>query len=163
MENNGAVKIAKASTIEEAEKLWAARKAIYGVLTRLNYNVLAEDLVVPISKVADILEAVMAISERSGIMIATVAHAGDGNIHPVIVYDGTDPEEVKKVKQVEADLYRLAIKLGGTLTGEHGVGMSKAQYMTMEHDPVFIRVMNGLKNLFDPNAILNPGKLGLDV
>ncbi|MBW1866034.1 MAG: FAD-binding protein [Deltaproteobacteria bacterium] len=163
LEDNGAVKIAKASTIEEAEKLWAARKAIYGVLTRLNYNVLAEDLVVPISKVADMLEAVMAISERSGIMIATVAHAGDGNIHPVIVYDGTDPEEVKKVKQVEADLYRLAIKLGGTLTGEHGVGMSKAQYMTMEHDPVFIRVMNGLKNLFDPNAILNPGKLGLDV
>jgi len=163
LENNGAVKIAKASTLEEAEKLWAARKAIYGVLTRLNYNVLAEDLVVPISKVADMLEAVMAISERSGIMIATVAHAGDGNIHPVIVYDGTDPEEVKKVKQVEADLYRLAIKLGGTLTGEHGVGMSKAQYMTMEHDPVFIRVMNGLKNLFDPNAILNPGKLGLDV
>ena len=163
LENNGAVKIAKASTIEEAEKLWAARKAIYGVLTRLNYNVLAEDLVVPISKVADMLEAVMAISERSGIMIATVAHAGDGNIHPVIVYDGTDPEEVKKVKKVEADLYRLAIKLGGTLTGEHGVGMSKAQYMTMEHDPVFIRVMNGLKNLFDPNAILNPGKLGLDV
>ena len=163
LESNGAIKIARASTLEEAEKLWAARKAIYGVITRLNYNVLAEDIVVPISKVADMLEAITAMSERSGIMIATVAHAGDGNIHPQFVFDGTDPEEVKKVKQVEADLYRLAIKLGGTLTGEHGVGMSKAQYMTMEHDPVFIRVMNGLKNLFDPNAILNPGKLGLDV
>jgi glycolate oxidase len=163
LKSNGAGKIAKASTVEEAEKLWAARKAIYGVLTRLNYNVLAEDIVVPISKVADMLETVMAISERSGIMIATVAHAGDGNIHPVIVYDGTDPEEVKKVKQVEADLYKLAIELGGTLTGEHGVGMSKAAYMGLEHDAVFMKVMNGLKNLFDPNAILNPGKLGLNV
>lgn len=163
LKSNGAGKIAKASTVEEAEKLWAARKAIYGVLTRLNYNVLAEDIVVPISKVADMLETVMAISERSGIMIATVAHAGDGNIHPVIVYDGTDPEEVKKVKQVEADLYKLAIELGGTLTGEHGVGMSKAAYMGLEHDPVFMKVMNDLKDLFDPNAILNPGKLGLNV
>jgi len=163
LENNGAVKIAKASTLEEAENLWAARKAIYGVLTRLNYNVLAEDIVVPISKVADMLEAVTGVSQRSGIMIATVAHAGDGNIHPVIVYNGTDPEEVKKVKQVEGELYKLAIELGGTLTGEHGVGMSKASYMDLEHDPVFMTVMNGLKEFFDPNSILNPGKLGLDV
>ena len=163
LESNGALKIARASTVEEAEKLWAARKAIYGVLTRLNYNVLAEDIVVPISKVAEMLEAVIEVSRQSGIMIATVAHAGDGNIHPVIVYDGTDPDEVEKVKKVEADLYKLAIELGGTLTGEHGVGMSKAAYMGMEHDPVFMKVMNGLKDLFDPNAILNPGKLGLDV
>jgi len=163
MEGHGAIKITRASTIEEAEKLWAARKAIYGVITRLNYNVLAEDIVVPISKVADMLEAITAMSERSGIMIATVAHAGDGNIHPQFVYDGTNPEEVKKVKQVEAELYKLAIALGGTLTGEHGVGMSKAGYMGLEHDSVFMKVMNGLKNLFDPNAILNPGKLGLDV
>lgn len=103
------------------------------------------------------------MSERSGIMIATVAHAGDGNIHPQFVYNGTDPEEVRKVKQVEAELYKLTIELGGTLTGEHGVGMSKAGYMNLEHDPVFMKVMNGLKDFFDPNAILNPGKLGLHV
>jgi len=163
LESNGAIKITRASTIQEAEKLWAARKAIYGVITRLNYNVLAEDIVVPISKVADMLEAITAMSERSGIMIATVAHAGDGNIHPQFVYDGTNPEEVKKVKEVEAELYKLTIALGGTLTGEHGVGMSKAGYMGLEHDAVFMKVMNDLKNLFDPNGILNPGKLGLDV
>ena len=163
LNNNGAIKIAKARTMEEAEKLWAARKAIYGVITRLNYNVLAEDIVVPISKVADMLAAITAMSKRSGILIATVAHAGDGNIHPQFVYDGTNPEEVKKVKQVEAELYKLTIELGGTLTGEHGVGMSKASYMGLEHDAVFMKVMNGLKDLFDPNAILNPGKLGLNV
>lgn len=163
LENNGAVKVARASTAEEAEKLWAARKAIYGVITRLNYNVLAEDIVVPISKVSDMLEAITMMGERSGLLIATVAHAGDGNIHPQFVFDGTNPEEVKKVKQVEGELYKLAIELGGTLTGEHGVGMSKAGYMGLEHDPTFMKVMNGLKAFFDPNAILNPGKLGLDV
>jgi glycolate oxidase len=163
LEDNGAVKVARASTAEEAEKLWAARKAIYGVITRLNYNVLAEDIVVPISKVADMLEAITMMGERSGLLIATVAHAGDGNIHPQFVFDGTNPEEVKKVKQVEGELYKLAIELGGTLTGEHGVGMSKAGYMGLEHDPTFMKVMNGLKTFFDPNAILNPGKLGLDV
>jgi len=163
LKNNNAVEIAQASTVEEAEKLWAARKAIYGVLTRLNYNVMAEDIVVPISKVAEMLAGILAIGKRHNILIATVAHAGDGNIHPVLVYDGTNPDEATRVKQVEADLFKLAIDLGGTLTGEHGVGISKSKYMNLEHDPVFMQVMNGLKNLFDPNAILNPGKLGLEV
>ena len=163
LKNNNAGEIVQASTIEEADKLWAARMAIYGVLTRLNYNVLAEDLVVPISKVAEMLAGILDIAKRHNILIATVAHAGDGNIHPVIVYDGTNPAEAALVKQVEADLFKLAIDLGGTLTGEHGVGLSKAKYMRLEHDSVFMQVMNDLKKLFDPNAILNPGKLGLDI
>jgi glycolate oxidase len=163
LQNNNAGQIVQASTLEEAEKLWAARKASYGVLTRLNNNVLAEDLVVPISKVADMLTGIVDIGKRHNMLIATVAHAGDGNIHPVMVYDGTDPAEVARVKQVEADLFKLALDLDGTLTGEHGVGIAKAEYMNLEHDPVFMQVMNGLKNLLDPNAILNPGKLGLEV
>jgi len=163
LQNNHAGEIVKTSSAEEAEKLWAARKASYGVLTRLNNNVLAEDLVVPISKVAEMLAGILDIGKRHNILIGTVAHAGDGNIHPVLVYDGTNPDEVERVKKVEADLFKLALDLGGTLTGEHGVGMSKASYMNQEHDPVFMQVMNGLKNLFDPNAILNPGKLGLEV
>lgn len=163
LQNNNAGQIVQASTLEEAEQLWAARKASYGVLTRLNNNVLAEDLVVPISKVAEMLAGILEIGKRHNMLIATVAHAGDGNIHPVMVYDGTDPDEVERVKQVEADLFKLALDLGGTLTGEHGVGMAKAGYMNQEHDPVFMQVMNGIKKLLDPNAILNPGKLGLDV
>ena len=163
MQNNHAGEIVQASSVEEAEKLWAARKSSYAVLTRLNHNVLAEDIVVPISKVAEMLAGILDIGKRHNILIATVAHAGDGNIHPVLVYDGTDPAEVARVKQVEAELFQLALDLGGTLTGEHGVGISKSTYMNMEHDPVFMQVMNGLKNLFDPNAILNPGKLGLEV
>ena len=109
------------------------------------------------------LTGILEIGKRHNMLIATVAHAGDGNIHPVMVYDGTDPDEVERVKQVEADLFKLALDLGGTLTGEHGVGMAKAGYMNQEHDPVFMQVMNGIKKLLDPNAILNPGKLGLEV
>ena len=109
------------------------------------------------------MDAITEMIERSGIMIATVSHAGDGKIHPQFVYHGTNPQEVKKVKEVESELYKLTIALGGTLTGEHGVGMSKAGYMDLEHDSVFMKVMNDLKILFDPNTILNPGKLGLDV
>jgi len=163
LQNNNAGEIVQASTVEQAEQLWAARKASYGVLTRLNNNVLAEDLVVPISKVAEMLTGILDIGKRHNMLIATVAHAGDGNIHPVMVYDGTDPDEVERVKQVEADLFKLALDLDGTLTGEHGVGIAKAEYMNQEHDPVFMQVMNGLKNLLDPNAILNPGRLGLEV
>jgi glycolate oxidase len=162
-ENNSGFGIKRASSAEEAEKLWTARKAIYGILTRLNYNVMAEDLVVPISKVAEMLESIQEISKRSGVLMGTVAHAGDGNIHPTIVYNGTDPQEVSRVKQVEAELYKRTLELNGTLTGEHGVGMSKANYMASEHQPIFMEVMNKLKHLLDPNAILNPGKLGLDV
>jgi glycolate oxidase len=163
LQKNNAGEIVHARTAAEAAKLWAARKGIYGIMTRLNYNILSEDLVVPISRVPEMLGEIQAIARRSGLLIATVAHAGDGNIHPMMVYDGTQPEEVARVREVEAELFRLAIRLGGTLTGEHGVGMSKAAYMPMEHDAVFIDVMNRLKAALDPNAVLNPGKLGLNV
>jgi glycolate oxidase len=114
------------------------------------------------AKVADLLKGVEAIAEKHEIQIATFGHAGDGNLHPQILYDGYDPEQVEKMEAASADLFKLAIELGGTLTGEHGIGLSKAPYMTLEHDPVAMDVMRGLKRLFDPNNILNPGKMALD-
>ncbi len=161
--NNGGFGITRAYSTEEADKLWAARKAIYAELTRLNCSVISEDLVVPISKVSDMLEIIPEIGRRNNILITTVAHAGDGNLHPLMVYDGTDPAEVSRVKKVTSELYRSTLDMGGTITGEHGVGISKADYMTIEHKKGFMDVMNKLKYLFDPNAILNPGKMGLDV
>jgi glycolate oxidase len=163
LQKHGAAHIQRAATAAEAAKLWAARKGIYGIITRLNYNVLSEDLVVPISKVPEMLGAIQDIARKSGLLISTVAHAGDGNIHPMIVHDGTNPEEVQRVRAVEKELFELTVRMGGTLTGEHGVGMSKAAFMPLEHDAVFIDVMNRLKSALDPNAILNPGKLGLNV
>ncbi len=158
---NNAKEITKAASPEEAARLWLARKSAYGVMARLNYNITVEDITVPISKVPEMLVKIEEIGKRRNVTIATVGHLGDGNLHPCIVYDGTDSEEVAGVEKTIEDLFKQAIELEGTLTGEHGIGLAKAPYMSLEHDEVAMDVMRGLKKLFDPKNILNPGKMGL--
>jgi glycolate oxidase len=158
---NNPKEVTLASSDQDAEKLWEARKSAYGVLARIKTNFVLEDITVPMARVAEMLKGVEAIAQSNDIQIATFGHAGDGNLHPQILYDGYDPEQVKRKEAASAELFQLAIHLGGTLTGEHGIGLSKARYMTLEHDPVAMEVMRSLKKLFDPNNILNPGKMGL--
>ena len=160
---NNARGITRAKSAPETEKLWSARKSIGGILYRLSYNMIAEDVTVPISKVTELLIETQAISKRHNVLIATLGHLGDGNLHPNIIFDGTDPDERARAEKASADLFKLAIDLGGTLTGEHGIGLAKADFMPLEHSPVAMRVMSNLKKLFDPNNILNPGKMGLDL
>jgi glycolate oxidase len=159
---NNAQEVREANTAEEAAELWKARKSAYAVLARIKTHFALEDVTVPMSKVADLLKGVDAIGRKHAIQIATFGHAGDGNLHPQILYDGHNPDEVKRVEAATGELFKLAIDLGGTLTGEHGIGLSKAPYMTLEHDPVAMDVMRTLKKMFDPNNILNPGKMALD-
>jgi len=154
--------IKKAETQQEAEALWTARKSAYGVMARINYNLFVEDLSVPISKVPDMLRVIADLARKYDLKIPTVGHAGDGNLHPVISFDGTDPEEVKRVEKASQEIFKKVIEMGGTLTGEHGIGLAKAPFMHMEHDDAAMRVMRSLKRLFDPNNILNPGKMALD-
>lgn len=161
-EDNNALEIKKAKSAKEVEELWLARKSAYGVLTRIKTNSVLEDVTVPISKVPDLLKGVEEISSKRGIQIATFGHAGDGNLHPQILYDASNPDEAKKKKQASEDLFKLAISLGGTLTGEHGIGISKASFMSLEHDEVSMEMMKKIKALFDPNNILNPGKMALN-
>jgi glycolate oxidase len=160
---NNALEIKKARNQEEVEQLWAARKSAYGVLARIKTNSVLEDVTVPINRVSELLRGIEEISVKRGIQIATFGHAGDGNLHPQILYDASDKEEVKKREQASEDLFRLAISLGGTLTGEHGIGLSKAPFMSLEHDDVSMEIMRKIKSLFDPNNILNPGKMGLKI
>ena len=160
---NNASEVRKAETDKDVEDLWAARKSAYAVLARIETNFVLEDVTVPMTKIAELLKGVHDISERRGIRIATFGHAGDGNLHPQILYNGYDPEQVKQMEAASADLFKLAVELGGTLTGEHGIGLSKAPFMTLEHDPVAMDVMRSVKKMFDPNNILNPGKMGLEV
>ena len=87
-------------------------------------------------------------------------HAGDGNLHPKIMYDYDDPEQVRQVHEAFTEIFKLTCRLGGTISGEHGIGLAKAPYMPLEHDPVALSVMQGIKNLLDPQNILNPGKMG---
>ena len=101
------------------------------------------------------------LAEKYRLRIPTVGHAGDGNLHPSISYDPSDPDEVRRLRLAADELLRKVTELGGTLTGEHGIGLSKAPFMALEHDAVSMEIMRGLKHYFDPNNILNPGKMAL--
>ena len=159
---NNAGEIREAGTEKEVEALWQARKSAYAVLARIKTHFVLEDVTVPMTRITELLKGIEAISKKYDIQIATYGHAGDGNLHPQILYDGYDPEQLKGMEAATDDLFKLAIALEGTLTGEHGIGISKASYMTLEHDAVAMDVMRSLKKLFDPNNILNPGKMALE-
>jgi len=158
---NGAGSVTRAEKPEDAEALWTARKSAYAVITRINNNIFVEDLTVPMSKVPDMLRAISDIGKKYDLKMPTVGHAGDGNLHPCISIDGTNPDEMKRMQEASAELFKKVIELGGTLTGEHGIGLAKARFMKMEHDDVAMDVMRSIKQTFDPNNILNPGKMGL--
>ena len=160
--SNNAMDVKQAETKEESVELWSARKSAYAVLARLKTHQVLEDVTIPMSKLAEALRGIKEISKKYDIMIATYGHAGDGNLHPQFVYDGYDPDQVKRKKAAGAALFKLAISLGGTLTGEHGIGLQKAAFMGLEHDDAAMDVMRGIKRLLDPNNILNPGKMALD-
>jgi glycolate oxidase len=159
---NRATTVNRAESAGEAAALWTARKSAYGVAARINNNLVVEDLAVPMSKVPDMLRAIADLAETHQLRIPTVGHAGDGNLHPVVCFDGTDPDQVKRVEAASKELFEKVIEMGGTLTGEHGIGLAKAPFMSMEHDSVSMDVMRGVKRLFDPENILNPGKMGLE-
>ena len=161
-EKNGALEVRQATTKAEAEALWAARKSVYPVMTRIDNTLFVEDLSVPMSKVPAALNAISDIAEKYNLKIPTVGHAGDGNIHPCISIDGADPDQVRRMEAASAELFEKIIQLGGALTGEHGIGLAKARFMNLEHDPVKMEIMRSLKRMFDPNNILNPGKMALD-
>ena len=122
---------------------------------------MSEDVTVPMSKVPDLLTHISAIVQKYGLPFVIFGHAGDGNLHPRIMYDRTDPDQIKQIDGAVGEIFELTCQMGGTLTGEHGIGLAKAPYMTLEHDPVALELMKSLKGLLDPNNILNPGKMGL--
>ena len=145
-----------------AAALWAARKSAYGVMARISNNLVVEDLAVPMSKVPEMLRAISDLAKKYDLKIPTVGHAGDGNLHPVVSFDGTNPDEVRRVEEASRELFEKVIELGGTLTGEHGIGLAKIPFMGMEHDAISMDVMRSIKRVFDPSNILNPGKMGLE-
>jgi glycolate oxidase len=155
--------VKRAGSREEALDLWKARKSAYAVLARIQTHFVLEDVTVPMGKLADLLKGIGKISKTYDLQIATFGHCGDGNLHPQILYDGYNPDEVQRMEKAVADLFKLSIELNGTLTGEHGIGIAKAAYMSLEHDDVEMDAMRMVKRTFDPNNILNPGKMALEV
>jgi glycolate oxidase len=158
--NPSLIKTAK----DEKERLglWKARKSAYATLARTSTSFVLDDVTVPISRIPELLVGIQDIARRHGLQVATYGHAGDGNLHPQILYNEYEPIMVEKMEKVEEAIFHLAISLNGTLTGEHGIGLSKANYMTLEHDPVEMGLMRRIKRTLDPNNIMNPGKRALD-
>ena len=136
-------------------------KSAGSVAASLRASNISEDVGVPISKVPELLSRLSTAVSVYGLPFVIFGHAGDGNLHPKIMYDKTDPPQVAAVEAAAEELFSLACSLGGTLTGEHGIGIAKAPYMTLEHEPVAIEMMRRVKKAFDPDNILNPGKMAL--
>lgn len=155
----GAREVQVARTEKERNELWVARRAISPSLARRAPNKLGEDISVPRSAIPDAVAAIKEISRQIGIPIAIFGHAGDGNLHPNILFDRRDPAQVEKMKKAAAEIFRVALRLGGTLSGEHGVGSLKRPFVEQDVGPVFIDVMNQIKKALDPKNILNPGKV----
>jgi len=155
----GAIEVLVAKDQAGAQKLWEARKALSPVLYKIAPNKINEDIVVPISKIPEMVEITRKIQRESGLTVVSFGHAGDGNIHCNIMYDKKDKDQTKRAEQAVDDLFSATLALGGTITGEHGVGITKMKYLAREIGPLELEIMKGIKRVFDPDNILNPGKI----
>lgn len=153
----GAVQVERASTPEEAEKLWQARRTAFGAVASLRPNCIVEDATVPVKMLPAMIRKIVEITNKYDLKIGVLAHAGDGNLHPLIMTDLRDREEMARVDKAMEELYKAAIGMGGTLSGEHGIGIAKDRFMRLEFNQASIDLMRGIKRVFDPNNILNPG------
>ena len=158
----GVVETRIAETPEESEALWQIRRSVSASLRKVNPDKYNEDICVPRSKVPDMIRKVDEISDRYGIPIVNFGHAGDGNIHVNIMIDKKIPGEQEKAEQAIKEVFEGALALGGTMSGEHGIGIAKAPYIPLEITPETALYMKTLKKALDPNNILNPGKIFLD-
>jgi glycolate oxidase len=155
----GAKNIKIADTKEEADNLWKARKAISPALYQLAPDKINEDIVVPRSKIPDMVRKINSLKEETGLIMVSFGHAGDGNIHFNIMLDKKNKTELKKAEYAIDILFDYTLKLGGTISGEHGVGITKSAYIEKEIGSVELNLMKKIKKVFDPKGILNPGKI----
>ncbi|MGH3486845.1 MAG: FAD-binding oxidoreductase [Actinopolymorphaceae bacterium] len=155
----GGFDVVEADDAAEGELLLAARREMHFALERLATGRLIDDVCVPVSRLADFVQQVETVAAHVDLTIAVVGHAGDGNVHPNVVFDADDEDQARRARQAFDEIMRLGLAMGGTVTGEHGVGMLKRDWLAQELGPVSLRVHHDLKRLFDPEGILNPGKV----
>jgi glycolate oxidase len=151
--------VQEARDAAERDALWAARRAALPAVARLRPTIIVEDATVPRSQIATMLELVGDIARRHDLTISVVGHAGDGNLHPSILCDKSDPEEMARVDVAIDELFAGTLRLGGTLSGEHGIGTSKKRYLPWEIGDVGVEVSQRIKRALDPHDLLNPGKV----
>jgi len=156
-DNRGVLRMANSDA--ERDQLWEARRAALPALASLNNTVVLEDATVPRSKITDMLVSCAEIGRKYHLVLGTFGHAGDGNLHPTILADKNDADEMARVHKAVEDIFDTALKLGGTLSGEHGIGIAKMRFLENELGPSGVNLMRSIKEALDPEDILNPGKL----
>lgn len=156
---NHAFDISIAKTEAEAEGLMTARRAALSALSRLMPTTILEDATVPRSEIANMVKAIEEIAEKYNVNICTFGHAGDGNLHPTCLTDARNKEEISRVEKAFEEIFKKAVALGGTITGEHGVGAMKLPYLHLKVGEAGVDVMRNIKEAIDPNYIMNPGKM----
>ena len=154
---NGATTLRRAANALERERLWAGRKGAFAAMGRLAPAYYVQDGVIPRTRLPEVLRTIREVSERHGLRIANVFHAGDGNLHPLVLF--SDMSELPRVHEAGLEILTACVKAGGSLTGEHGVGMEKNCYMPLQFAPADLAAMRRVKDAFDPAGLANPGKI----
>jgi glycolate oxidase len=157
--HRGHCTIRQAATDAEKQELWLARRSISPATFQLSPHKISEDVVVPRSRIPELVQFTEALARELNLIILTFGHAGDGNIHVNIMLDRDQEEQRRNGAMAKERLFRQVIGLGGTLSGEHGIGITKSAFLPLELDATTLNTMKKLKNLFDPQGILNPGKI----
>jgi glycolate oxidase len=159
-EAEGATHVRIAGSDAEAADVLAARRAVLPALSRLEPLTILEDATVPRSRIAEMVARIQEIAQREGLTIGTFGHAGDGNLHPTVVLDAGDTAAVERAHAAFDEIFAIAIDMGGSITGEHGVGLVKLRHLERQLGAGQLALLRRIKHAFDPNGILNPGKLG---
>jgi glycolate oxidase len=154
----GATGLRVASDAAERQRMWSGRKSAFPAVGRLAPDYFCMDGTIPRRRLADVLEGIASLSHEFGLPVANVFHAGDGNLHPLILFDAGRPGEVERAERLGAEILELCVAVGGTVTGEHGVGVEKLGPMCSQFGAGELEAFHALKRVFDPDGLLNPGK-----
>jgi glycolate oxidase len=154
----GATHARQAATPAEAMAIWKGRKSAFGAMGRIS-DYICMDGTIPTGRLPEVLNRITEICDAQGLKVANIFHAGDGNLHPLVLYDMNDPVSLAKAELAGEEILRACVEVGGCLTGEHGVGIEKRELMTTQFTEAELRQMMRLKLAFDPNWLLNPSKV----
>jgi glycolate oxidase len=157
-ERHDPVEIRESASAEESAKIWLGRKSAFGAMGQIN-DYMCLDGTIPVSELPHVLERIGELSEHYGLRVGNVFHAGDGNMHPLILYNANEPGQLEKCEAMGADILKLCVEVGGCLTGEHGVGVEKRELMETQYAPADLDIQMAVKDVFDPGWLLNPAKV----
>ena len=156
---NHAYEIRIAQDEEERGKLWLGRKGAFGAMGRISPDMIVMDAVIPRTRLPEVLSEIDRLSDVYGLPVANVFHAGDGNLHPLILFDSRRQDQVDKILEFSEDIMKLCVGVGGSLSGEHGIGVEKKEFMGLVFDEDDLEIMTRVKQVFNPSGLLNPGKI----